>query len=288
MLAVGRVVLAVGQVVLAVGRVVLSWLAAIPAAWATALFAMNGAEAYWPTGRSPRRRAASARRYRELRFDALAECPRCHGAGGITGVLPCPALPRHGPGQPAGRRASHGVRARGDTPPARRTPQWRVRPEPGLARTRTGPKPPVATNPSAPPAQSSSATTTAPTSEVVIEDRITALEESKALPSTSEAISEIPTAAAGEFPAALLEAQPSAGENRAATGIGPGQSARPGLPTRPGQPGVAAHTPRRLIVPQTGPRPVYLAPPVAPTRPGAPIAPRAGLALPSGLHDRGP
>src|ERR1035437_2555068 len=148
------------------------------------------------------------------------------------------------------------------------------------------PKPPLAALLATPPAQLSPATATAQPSTPVIEDQITALEESEALLSTSATIeSEIPTAAEGEIPAALLEAQ-LATKNRAATSrpVAPGQSAqgigRAGLPTRPGSPGIgtaAAHTPRRLIVPHTGPRPVYLAPPVAPPRPGATLPPRGGM-----------
>src|ERR1019366_8343636 len=157
------------------------------------------------------------------------------------------------------------------------TPQSVARPPAAIV---IPPKPPVVAPP-APPVHLSSAAGTAQPSEPVIEDQITALEESGALPSTLATIeSEIPTAAEGEVPAALLEAPPAT-EKRAATGrpAAPGQAAqgivRPGLPTR--SPGTAAHTPRRLIVPQTGPRPVYLAPPVAPPRPGAPIAPRGGM-----------
>jgi translation initiation factor IF-2 len=139
------------------------------------------------------------------------------------------------------------------------------------------PKPPVSAPPATPPARLSSATATAQPSEPVIEDQITALEESEALLSTSATIESEILTAEDELPAAPLEAQP-AGENRA-PGL-PGQGiGRPGQPARPGQAaaGTAAHTPRRLIVPQTGPRPVYLAPPVAPARPGASLPPRAGM-----------
>ena len=143
------------------------------------------------------------------------------------------------------------------------------------------PKPPVVAPPAMPPAHLSSATGTAQPSEPVIEDQITALEESEAVPSTSEMI-EIPTAAEGEVPAALLEAPPAAekraGVTRPAVPGQPGQGiGRAGLPTRPGQPGTAAHTPRRLIVPHTGPRPVYLAPPLAAPRAGASAPPRGGM-----------
>ena len=156
------------------------------------------------------------------------------------------------------------------------TPQSVARPPAAIV---IPPKPPVAAPPATPPAHLSSGTATAQPSEPVIEDQITALEESEALPSTSEAIeSEIATPAKGDLPAALTEAQPPAAESRAATSpfgsVGQLCSARL---TDASSGKRAVHTPRRLIVPQTGPRPVYLAPPVAPPRPGAPIAPRGGM-----------
>src|ERR1035438_7593479 len=124
------------------------------------------------------------------------------------------------------------------------TPQSVARPPAAIV---IPPKPPVAVPPATPPAHLPSATGTALPSEPVIEDQITALEGSEVLPSTSEAIeSEIPTAVLREVPPALLEAQPPATENRAAMSrpAALGQSAqgigRPGLPTRPGQPGIGA------------------------------------------------
>ena len=99
-LTVGRVVLAVGRVVLAVGRVVLSWLAAIPRRLGDRLFAMNDTEAYWHDWQITKTQGGLGRRYRDLRFDTLAECPRCHGAGvasGITADLSC--LPCLGTGR---------------------------------------------------------------------------------------------------------------------------------------------------------------------------------------------
>ncbi|MFI5117974.1 MAG: translation initiation factor IF-2 [Terriglobales bacterium] len=160
------------------------------------------------------------------------------------------------------------------------TPQSVARPPAAIV---IPPKPPVAAPPATPPAHLSSVAGTTQPSEPVIEDQITALEESEAVPSTSEMIeSEIPTAGAGEVPAALLEAPPAAEKRASATRPAvpgqPGQGiGRAGLPTRPGQPGTAAHTPRRLIVPQTGPRPVYLAPPLAAPRAGANAPPRGGM-----------
>ncbi len=155
------------------------------------------------------------------------------------------------------------------------TPQSVARPPAAIV---IPPKPPVAAPPATPPAQPS---------EPAIEDQITALGESEAVPSTSAMTeSEAPTVAEGEVPASLLEA-PSAAEKgasvtRPAVPGQPGQGiGRAGLPARLGPPGTAAHTPRRLIVPQTGPRPVYLAPPS--------VAPRAGTSAPprGGMPERG-
>ncbi|MGA3055054.1 MAG: translation initiation factor IF-2 [Candidatus Korobacteraceae bacterium] len=151
------------------------------------------------------------------------------------------------------------------------TPQSVARPPAAIV---IPPKPPVAAPPATPPTQPS---------EPVIEDQITALGESEAVPSTSAMTeSETSTVAEGEVPASLLET-PSAAEKgasvtRPAVPGQPGQGiGRAGLPARSGPPGTAAHTPRRLIVPQTGPRPVYLAPPSVAPRAGASAPPRGGM-----------
>jgi hypothetical protein len=73
-------VLAIGRVVLAVGKVVLSWLAAIPRRLGDRLFAMNDTEAYWRDWQITKTPGGLGRRYRDPRFDTLAECPRCLGA----------------------------------------------------------------------------------------------------------------------------------------------------------------------------------------------------------------
>jgi hypothetical protein len=73
-------VLAIGRVVLAVGQVVLSWLAAIPRRLGDRLFAMNDAEAYWRDWQITKAQGGLGRRYRDPRFDTLAEGPRCLGA----------------------------------------------------------------------------------------------------------------------------------------------------------------------------------------------------------------
>ena len=71
------------------GRVLLSWLAALPRRLGDRLFAMNDAEAYWRTWQITSRHGGLGRRYHDLRFDALAECPKCQGSG-LTADQPCP------------------------------------------------------------------------------------------------------------------------------------------------------------------------------------------------------
>jgi hypothetical protein len=76
------------RVLAIVGRVLLSWLAAIPRRLGDRLFVMNDTEAYWRGWQITKTHGGLARRYRDPRFDALAECPKCHGAG-VTADLPC-------------------------------------------------------------------------------------------------------------------------------------------------------------------------------------------------------
>lgn len=77
------------------GRVLLSWLAALPGRLGDRLFAMNDAEAYWRTWQIITTHGGLGRRYRDARFGALAECPKCQGSG-LTADQPCP--PCHGTG----------------------------------------------------------------------------------------------------------------------------------------------------------------------------------------------
>jgi hypothetical protein len=79
---------AVRGVVLA-GHILLSWLAAIPRRLGDRLFAMNDTEAHWRNWQITRTHGGLGRRYRDPQFDALAECPKCRGAG-VTADLPCP------------------------------------------------------------------------------------------------------------------------------------------------------------------------------------------------------
>jgi hypothetical protein len=70
-------------------RILLSCLAAIPCRLGDRLFAMNDAEAYWSDWQMTRTHGGLGRRYRDPRFDTLAECQKCRGAG-TTGSQPCP------------------------------------------------------------------------------------------------------------------------------------------------------------------------------------------------------
>ncbi len=92
-----------GRILLIVGRVLLSWLAAIPQRLTDRLFIMNDAEAYWRRWQITRIHGGLARRYRDPRFDTLAECSKCRGTDG-TANLPC--LPCLGTGRVTLREAS--------------------------------------------------------------------------------------------------------------------------------------------------------------------------------------
>lgn len=78
-----------GRILAIVGRVLLSWLAAVPRRLGDRLFVMNDAEAYWRGWQITKTHHGLARRYRDPRFDTVAECPKCHGAG-VMADLPCP------------------------------------------------------------------------------------------------------------------------------------------------------------------------------------------------------
>ena len=85
-----------GPILAIVGRVLLSWLAAIPRRLGDRLFVMNDTEAYWRGWQITKTHGGLARRYRDPRFDTLAECPKGQGVG-LTADQPCP--PRPGTGQ---------------------------------------------------------------------------------------------------------------------------------------------------------------------------------------------
>jgi hypothetical protein len=87
----GRILVITGHVLVITGRVVLSWLAAVPRRLGDRLFAMNDAEAYWRDWQITRTQGGLGRSYRDPRFDTLAECPKCRGAGvtAAQSCLPC-------------------------------------------------------------------------------------------------------------------------------------------------------------------------------------------------------
>lgn len=84
-----RAALAALDALAAVGRVLPNWLASLPRLLGDRLFAMNDTEAYWRDWQITRTHGGLARRYRDPRFDLLAECPKCRGAGDRADV-PCP------------------------------------------------------------------------------------------------------------------------------------------------------------------------------------------------------
>jgi hypothetical protein len=66
---------------LAVG-VALDWLAYFLRRWGDRWFAVNDTEAYWWGWQITKGLGGLGRRYRDTRFDTLAACARCAGAGG--------------------------------------------------------------------------------------------------------------------------------------------------------------------------------------------------------------
>lgn len=68
--------------------VLLSWLAAIPRRLGEKLFATNDIEACWRGWQIIKRHGGLGRRYRDPRFDTLAACGRCRGAG-VSADQPC-------------------------------------------------------------------------------------------------------------------------------------------------------------------------------------------------------
>ena len=85
----GRALASAARAMAIAARVLLGWLAGIPRRLGDRLFAMNDAEAYWRDWQITRTHGGLGRRYRDPRFDTLAECPKCRGTGAI-GDQPCP------------------------------------------------------------------------------------------------------------------------------------------------------------------------------------------------------
>lgn len=76
-----------GILVIAAG-VLLSSLGAAPRRLGDRLFAMNDTEAYWRGWQIIKVQGGLGRRYRDSRFDTLAECASCRGSSGGAGA-PC-------------------------------------------------------------------------------------------------------------------------------------------------------------------------------------------------------
>ena len=174
------------------------------------------------------------------------------------------------PSSPAASASSVAVAEPPKPAPRFITPQSVARPPAAIV---IPPKPPVAAPPTA-ELQSAAPTVTevAEAPEPVIEDQV---------PVAAEAEVSVAESAVDETSATTEAAEPAAPNAAppAARVVPP--ASRPGSPkpatqplgarppaVRPGQP-IAQQPPRRLIVPQTGPRPVYQAPPQAPMRPAA-------------------
>src|SRR5271166_5395156 len=175
-----------------------------------------------------------------------------------------PAKPAPVIAKPAAPAASAALAAPVEPPkPAPRfiTPQSVARPPAAVI---PPPKPPAAVAPPVLRPRAPSSVEAAKPSEPMIEDQIAVRDEVEV---------ELVDPEAAEVETHIeVETEPStAATSRVAT------PPRPGAPARPGQAGGATHAPRRLIVPQTGPRPVYLAPPSATARSGASAPARGGM-----------
>jgi hypothetical protein len=85
----GQILAATGQILATTGQILLSWLAALPGRLGDRLFTMNDTEAYWRDWQIIKTPGGLGRRYRDPRFDLLAQCRQCRGAGGTAG-RPCP------------------------------------------------------------------------------------------------------------------------------------------------------------------------------------------------------
>jgi len=177
--------------------------------------------------------------------------PPSHAAPTRSAVAPPLAVPPK-PASPLTATASTQPATAVEPKPAPRliTPQSVARPPAAVI---VRPKPPAP--PAAPPAHASVVFEAAEPIEATIEDQVAVLDEPETAvapeilaPETVAAIESAPVVPASQARPAAPATQP---------GVRPPQ---PGAPARPGQPSQPAAAARRLIVPQTGPRPVYLAP----------------------------
>ena len=185
--------------------------------------------------------------------------PPSPAAASRSAVTPPSAVPPK-PAPPLAATASTQPAAPAEAKPAPRfiTPQSVARPPAAVI---VRPKPPAP--PAAPSAHPSPVSEAAKPIEATIEDHVAVLDEPGTAVASQTLVPEI---------VAEVESAPAA----------PASQARPAAPaTPPGQPGVRPAQPpaaaRRLIVPQTGPRPVYLAPVrAATTAPPRPVMPERG------------
>ena len=120
-------------------------------------------------------------------------------------------------------------------------------------------------------AHAPSAVEAAKPSEPTIEDQVAVLDEVETeVPEIQAAEVDVPAEPGTEVP--ITHATSPASIPPATAG-----GVRAGAPARPGQTGAGMPAPRRLIVPQTGPRPVYTAPPSSVARPAASGVPRGAM-----------
>jgi translation initiation factor IF-2 len=163
--------------------------------------------------------------------------------------------------------------AEAKTAPRLITPQSVLRPPSPVI---TRPKPPAP--PAAPPAHASAVSEAAKPIEATIENQVAVLDEPETAVYAPEILAaetgaEIESASAPAAPGSRVA--PPARPAAPASGHPGARSAQHGVPAR-GQPLQPAASSRRLIVPQTGPRPVYLAPAGAATTTPRAVMPERG------------
>ncbi len=190
-----------------------------------------------------------------------------------TAVAPPAAVPPK-PAPPAAPSvaASTAPAVPAEVKPAPRfiTPQSVARPPAAIV---IPPKPPAP--PAVPQVTTPAVSEAAKPSEATIENQVAVLDEPETVVTeTASPVSEAPAAVAAEV--ATPQAPPPA-PTRPGTRLTQAQVApRPGQPVQPAA-SAAAPPPRRLIVPQTGPRPVYHAPVRPPSAtPPRPVMPERG------------